>query len=346
MARKSRKNVGLIGLGIIGSRIAAGLRRAGFHVYVWNRSPRIEPNFLGSPADVAATCDIIQLFVSDGAAVMGVLQAMAGRLTPEHVIICSATIGLEATREACRFVEERGARFLDAPFTGSKGAAAAQQLVYFVGGDEEVLARVEFVLAASSRAIIKVGSVGQGAVLKVATNMMVATAVQGLAEALGVVARAGIDCKRLEEALEHHAVRSALIDMKLPKMLGGDFEPQFSLQHMLKDLRLAVGVARDLALDVPATVATAEFVAAAAARGWGEADLSVVAKLYARETVGETAALPLGPAAAGEATDVAGEQLASTEAVGETGVAAKKPAVAAAGPALPDQGPTIPPKTL
>src|SRR3954452_11376952 len=70
MRRKLRKNVGIIGLGIVGSRAAAGLRAAGFHCFVWNRSAKPVPNFLGSPSEVAASCEIIQLFVADAAAVM------------------------------------------------------------------------------------------------------------------------------------------------------------------------------------------------------------------------------------------------------------------------------------
>src|SRR3954447_9093042 len=118
MRRKTRKNVGVIGLGIIGSRAAAGLRGAGVHTFVWNRTAKPVPNFLGSPSEVAACCDIIQLFVGDALAVMEVLNAISEKLTPAHIIICSATIGPEATMEAARFVEGRGARFLDAPFTG------------------------------------------------------------------------------------------------------------------------------------------------------------------------------------------------------------------------------------
>ena len=88
MRRKIRKSVGLLGLGIIGSRVATGLRAAGFQVYVWNRTPRPAPNFLASPAEVAEVCDIIQLFVADGAALMEVLVKIAPKLTPEHIVIC------------------------------------------------------------------------------------------------------------------------------------------------------------------------------------------------------------------------------------------------------------------
>src|ERR1700679_4009436 len=115
MPKKSRKNVGLIGLGIIGSRVANSLRLGGFHVYVWNRTPRAAPNFLASPRQVAELCDIIQIFVADAQALFDVLDGLGEVLTPSHVILCSSTVGPEATLEAARIVRDHGAQFLDAP---------------------------------------------------------------------------------------------------------------------------------------------------------------------------------------------------------------------------------------
>ena len=123
MARKSRKNVGIIGLGIIGARVAQSLRAAGFQVFVWNRTAKPAPNFLGSPVEVAEICDVIQIFVADSQALFQVVDAFGGALTENHTILCSATVGPEATIEASRLVKAKGARFLDAPFTGSKLAA-------------------------------------------------------------------------------------------------------------------------------------------------------------------------------------------------------------------------------
>src|SRR6188768_2262571 len=128
MARKSRKNVGLIGLGIIGARIAAGLRAAGYHVFVWNRTPKPVPNFVGSPAEVAEICDIIQIFVADAQAVREVVESFGDQLGPKHIIVNCATIGPEATVDIAQIVQGHGASFLDAPFTGSKGAAEKAQL--------------------------------------------------------------------------------------------------------------------------------------------------------------------------------------------------------------------------
>src|ERR1700728_2133204 len=109
MPKKSRKNVGLIGLGIIGSRVANAIRAAGFHVYVWNRTPRAAPNFLASPKQVAELCDVIQLFVADAQALFSVLDSMSDALTPSHIVICNSTVGPEATLDAARLVQERGA---------------------------------------------------------------------------------------------------------------------------------------------------------------------------------------------------------------------------------------------
>ena len=163
MARKSKFNVGVIGLGIIGSRIAGSLRSAGFHVYVWNRTPKPAPNFLASPAEVAGLCDTIQVVVADAVALFSMIEAMGTVLAPRHTVICNSTVGAEATLEAARMVESSGSKFLDAPFTGSKEAAEKAQLVYYIGGSDETLRRVEPVLKASSRAIVKIGEIGQAA---------------------------------------------------------------------------------------------------------------------------------------------------------------------------------------
>jgi 3-hydroxyisobutyrate dehydrogenase-like beta-hydroxyacid dehydrogenase len=280
MPRKSRKNVGVIGLGIIGSRVVTALRASGYHVYVWNRSPRVVPNFLASPAEVAEVCDIIQILVSDAQALFEVIDGFGDQLTPRHTIICNATVGPEATLEAAKLVEESGAQFLDAPFTGSKLAAEKRELVYYVGGSDETLDRAEQVLRASGRSIVKIGKIGQAATIKIATNMLAAVTVQTLAEALAIVKRSGIPPEALVDAVENHAVRSGLMEIKLPRMVQGDFEPHFSMKHMFKDVQLAIHVANSLDIDIPATTATAGVMYGGLNRGWADMDFSALAKIY------------------------------------------------------------------
>jgi 3-hydroxyisobutyrate dehydrogenase-like beta-hydroxyacid dehydrogenase len=280
MRRKLRKNVGIIGLGIVGSRAAAGLRAAGFHCFVWNRSAKPVPNFLGSPGEVAASCEIIQLFVADAAAVMEVLNAMEAKLTPAHIVICSSTIGPESTLEAAKFVEDHGARFLDAPFTGSRLAAERRELVYYVGGDDATFLPAKPMLEATSKTIIRTGGVGDAALIKVVTNQIAAVSIQVLAEALAIVRKAGVPPEVFAAALEYNAARSGTMDLKLPKMLSGDYEPHFSLKHMFKDVQLGLHLATVLDLETPASAVTAGVLFGAMKRGWGDLNFSAIFKVY------------------------------------------------------------------
>ena len=98
MASRTRKNVGVIGLGIIGQRVVSNLRENGFHVFVWNRTPRPVPNFVGSPAEVAELCDYVQIFVSDDDALLQMMQRMTPNLTSQSlraIVSCSFTMKVE-----------------------------------------------------------------------------------------------------------------------------------------------------------------------------------------------------------------------------------------------------------
>ena len=278
--RKTRLKIGVIGLGIIGSRVAANLRGSGHQVYVWSRSPHAAPNFLGSVVEVADLCDVIQIFVSDDAALLEVIRTIAAALSSRHLLAAHATVSPDTTRQAASIVESQGARYLDAPFTGSKAAAQNKQLVYYVGGDAGAIEEIRPVLEVSSKKILPVGGVGDATVLKIATNMLTAATVQTLSEMIALVRAAGIREQRLVEALESNASHSGTSDLKLPSMIAENFEPNFSLKHMLKDSRLALALAKKFKLPLPLTDAASQVFTAGAERGWGDQDFSVVAKSY------------------------------------------------------------------
>src|SRR6266446_8179037 len=179
----THKNVGVIGLGIIGRAVAANLRRKGFPVFVWNRSPRPVPNFVGSPGELAGLCNYIQIFVSDDQALLHTVEQLAEKLTPRHVIFAHSTVAPDSMRAAADIVERRGAPFVEACFTGSKGAAEQGELVYYVGGTDEALREGRPILEASGKEILHIGPVGQASAIKVATNMVSAASVQATAEA-------------------------------------------------------------------------------------------------------------------------------------------------------------------
>src|SRR6266568_8422563 len=161
MSHATRKNIGVIGLGIIGRGVAGNLRRKGFPVYVWNRSPRSVPNFVGSPGEVAEICNYIQIFVSDDDALLQTAEQLTEKLTPRHVVLAHSTVAPDSMRAAAEVVERRGARFVEASFTGSKPAAGKGELIYYIGGTEAALREARPILEASSKAIIEVGTVGQ-----------------------------------------------------------------------------------------------------------------------------------------------------------------------------------------
>ncbi len=334
--RKIRSRVGVIGLGIIGSRVAANLRAGGHQVYVWSRSPHASPNFLGSVVEVADLCEVIQIFVSNDAALLEVIRTIAAALAPHHVICGHATVSPKAARQAAAIVESQGARYLDAPFTGSKSAAQNKQLVYYIGGDEQTLAEVQPVLEATSKKIVHLGGVGDASVLKIATNMLTANTVQTLAEALALVRAAGVDGQHLVEALENNASQSATSALKLPAIIAQDFTANFSLKHMSKDLRLALDLAEEFNLSLPTITATADVLTETMAKGWENEDFSVVARNYPLPP--PPALLP--PAAeAGPAEDAAALDPAAVGAangalpVGEAPPSESDPAARPPGPA-------------
>ena len=280
MSIRTRKNVGLIGLGIIGQRVTDRLRERGFHVFVWNRTPRPVPNFVGSPSEVAELCDIIQIFVSDDEALLQTAQRIVRELSPNHIVMAHCTVSPDTMRAAAEIVEKRGARFLDAPFTGSKIAAENGQLVYYVGGDEAALRQVRPVLEASSKEIIEIGKVGDATTVKVATNMVTAASVQAAAEALALISKSGLPVEKFADAMRNNGSNSSTLDMKLPMMMEGNFEPHFSVKHMLKDVVIATRLARAFGMEFGATDASRHGLTEEMRQGRGDDDYSSLFRQY------------------------------------------------------------------
>src|SRR5438128_2306828 len=296
MARRTKKNVGVIGLGIIGSRVADNLRRRGFPVFVWNRNPRPFPNFVGAPAELAEMCDYIQIFVSDDDALLDVVRQLAPALAARHIVIAHPTVAPHSMRAAADIVERRGARFIEAPFTGSKLGAEKGELVFYVAGDEAALREARPILEASAKEIIEIGEIGQATTIKLATNIVTAASVQAVAEALALIHNAGISPEKLTAAMHGNASNSKTISMKLPKMIAGDFDPYFSVKHMLKDMQIASRVGLSHQLELAVTAAARDRLLEQDQRGHGDEDFSAIVRKYfpeVRPAVSEEANLEL-----------------------------------------------------
>lgn len=269
-------DIGVLGLGIIGSRVADHLRAAGHRVHAWSATGRA--GGLSRPREVAGAAKVVQIFVRDSAALLEAVRDMAPALTPEHLVLNHATVSKAAVLEAAQLCAAAGAGFLDAPFTGSKLAAQNAKLVYYIGGDEALMERARPVLEHSSVKILPLGAVGDAMVLKIVTNLVTAVTVKALAEAAAITRAEGVPLTALQTALESNANHSPLLAMKLPALMQENFEPHFALVNMLKDADFARELAAGAGLDVPALECTAEAMRAAAAAGLGDLDFSVMGR--------------------------------------------------------------------
>lgn len=270
--------VGVLGLGLIGSVWARHYEAAGVLAGSWNRGPRPEaPGWRSTPEEVLAASEVVQIVVADPPAVRALLGRLAPGLAPGKVVVQSSTIDPEASEEFRRQVEGAGARYLEAPFTGSKPAAEQRQTVFYLGGEAALVAWLEPVLALVSAARLHIGTNRQAAALKLAMNVNLAVQMQGLLEARALAAAAGIGDDVFYGALSRNVGYSGLVKLKEPKLRAGDFAPQFSIKHMHKDMRLASAAAG--CAELPALDVVREQLKAAEARGFGDEDFIALAKV-------------------------------------------------------------------
>src|SRR4030095_6918749 len=154
---------------------------------------------------------------------------------------------------------------------------------YYIGGTDSALREARPILQASSKEIIEIGAVGDASAIKIATNMITAASVQAAAEALGLVQALGLPAEKFVEAMRANASNSGTLALKLPKMLSRDFDPQFSVKHMLKDMQIASHIALSHYLDLGVTAAARDQLLEQMQWGHGDDDYSAVLRKYLHE---------------------------------------------------------------
>ena len=276
-------NISVLGLGIIGSAWAKNLIEDGHAVRCWNRTPKNFSNFCASIQEAVDRSEVIFIIVYDPPAVQSVLNQIKSKLAPGQLVIQSSTISAKWTRLFAGQVQETGAWFLEAPFTGSKIAAEQRQTVYYLGGDPEIVEKARPILKPISSAILHVGPIGSASTLKLAMNLNIAGVAQTLCESLILCRKAGIPDDIYFSALSRNAAHSGLADVKEPKLRQSDYSPQFSLKHMLKDLRQAREMAGSLPL--PQLERTFEIYEAGVQRGWDDEDFSGLIRLLSQPAI-------------------------------------------------------------
>lgn len=270
--------VGILGLGIIGRAWARNYLASGVLAATWNRTPRPDaPLAQPSPEAVAEHADVLQIVVADPPAVAGILERVLPRLGPGHLVLQSSTIDPASSRTFAAQVTARGARYVEAPFTGSQPAAEARQTVFYLGGDPASLAAAEPTLQLVSAQRFVIGTNEQACALKLAMNLNIVAQMEALAEALTLARDAGIGDEVFFRALAHNASYSGVARLKEAKLRSADFAPQFSVKHMHKDMRLAAAAPGAARLPLLATLRAR--LAEAEATGLAESDYSVLIQL-------------------------------------------------------------------
>lgn len=235
--------VGVLGLGIIGGVWARHYHAAGVLAGAWNRTAQPDfPQWQDSPLAVAQAADLIQIVVADPPAVRSVLDAILPALGPGKTVIQSSTIDPFSSATFHDLVTATGASYLEAPFTGSKPAAEQRQTVYYLGGDAALIPAVTPTLELVSAHRFHIGDHRRAATLKLAMNLNIAAQMEALCESLTLCRRAGITDDAYFSALGKNVAYSGLVKLKEPKLRAADFSPQFSVKHMLKDMRLASAI--------------------------------------------------------------------------------------------------------
>jgi 3-hydroxyisobutyrate dehydrogenase-like beta-hydroxyacid dehydrogenase len=260
-----KPTIGFIGLGLMGGPMASNLVKAGFPVTVWNRTASKAESLVKQGAKLAANpraaalqSDVLITIVSDPAALEEVLWGANGAiegLRRGSLYIDSSTVSPDLARRVAKVCADRGVEFLDAPVTGGNWGAEKGELLYMIGGDAKVFDRAKPVLDVLGKKFFLLGPNGAGQTVKLGMNLILAMQVDALAEALAVVTAAGVEGERLVEVLQSSMGRTALLDIKAPLMLKHEYKASFPLRLMQKDLRLALEMAREHGVTLPAAAA-------------------------------------------------------------------------------------------
>lgn len=278
--------VGFIGLGIMGSPMAVHLADAGFTVAGYNRTPdKAAPlveaggRAADSIADAVKGADIVAVMVPDSPDVRAVLTGEDGvfvHAPSGALIIDFSSIRPDVTTELAQQAADRGLRMLDAPVSGGEAGARNAALSIMVGGAAADFDAARPVLDAVGKTVVHVGPSGAGQTVKAANQLIVATNIQALAEAVVFLRAYGVDLEAALEVLGGGLAGSAVLNEKKQNMLTDSFDPGFRIALHHKDLGIVTSAAREAGVVLPVGALVAQLMASAAANGDGGLDHSAL----------------------------------------------------------------------
>lgn len=286
--------IAFLGLGIMGSRMAANLQQAGHSLTVHNRTRDKADELVASgaswastPAAAVAGAPVVFTMLAHPEAVEAVALGADGFLDAMDegaLWVDSSTVHPSFSRRMAAEASDRGVRFVDAPVGGSKGAAASAGLIFIVGGAEEDIDSVRPLLEVMGQSVVHAGGVGQGTALKVVVNYLLATSMLAFGEGLVLGEALGIPRERLLDVLVGGPVAAPFLGAKREKLERGDFEAEFPLEWMQKDLRMVATAASEEGVALPLANLGKEMYQLAVASGAGREDFSAIYR-FLRDTL-------------------------------------------------------------
>ena len=283
----SGETIGLIGVGLLGTAMAARLLRSGRAVRGFDLNPermRALAEVGGSPADsvseLVSSCSRILLSLPDSAAVDTAINEIAADLVPGTLVIDTTTGQPQATVAVGARLADLGVSYVDATVVGSSQQAREGEIVMLVGGDDESWQKSRGLLELLARDVFHVGACGSGSQMKLVVNLVLGLNRAVLAEGLSLAAACGIDLKMALEVLRSGAAYSAAMDVKGSKMIAGDFAPQARLAQHHKDVGLILELGQRVGSQLPLSTVHEGLLRNAIERGFGQLDNSAIIKAF------------------------------------------------------------------
>jgi 2-hydroxy-3-oxopropionate reductase len=278
--------VGYIGLGLMGKSIARNILKAGFPVVVHNRSRTAVAELVAegaaaanSPREVAAQVDIVFTNLPDSPDVEKVVLGENGIIHGAHeglVFVDNSSIKPASARTIAQKLAEKEVFALDAPVSGGDIGARNATLTIMVGGDASALEKVMPVFQAMGKTITHVGDAGAGQVAKAANQIMVAAQMVAMGELLVFSKKAGVDPRKVVDAIKAGAAQCWSLDVKPPRLFDGNRSPGFKAHMQLKDMRIILDTAREFDIPISGTVENTKLFQQMIDLGMGELDNSAV----------------------------------------------------------------------
>ena len=279
--------IGLIGLGIMGKPMAKNLLKAGYELWVNNRSqgPMEELAACGAHAatrkELAENAEVIITMLPNGPQVREVILGdVIKDMRPGQIFIDCSSISPVVSKEIAAALAEKGVEMLDAPVSGGEPKAIDGTLSFMVGGKQAVFDRCKDILGAMGASVTRCGEVGAGNTTKLANQIIVACNIQAVAEAFTLAQKAGVDPEVVYKAICGGLAGSTVLDAKGPMMIAGNDKPGFKIDLHIKDLNNALDCAHTVGAPVPMTAAVQEILQWLHNNDCGENDHSAIAKYY------------------------------------------------------------------